>query len=109
MTSTPLVSQTLLTQSVEFSGTFPQVHTTDFAIPTGDVVAGSGAVITELYVDNAWTPVDSLDQASIAGYAAALRVFDGPHPTDSTKWRVMASMATSDPLRITAWITTVGE
>ena len=72
-------------------------------------MTGSGAIVTAIKVDGVMTPVDSLDAATVASFTNYLRVFSGPHPSNSGLWRVMLSQASGNPtVAVRAWMTTLG-
>jgi hypothetical protein len=108
--ATCLIQHDLVTQDVDTPNSSPYLNKVDLSIPTGTLVTGSGAIVTHGWDDGteALVPVASLADSTVAGQVANLRISDGPHPSDSTKWRVMLSQTSAQRLRVRVWITVVG-
>jgi hypothetical protein len=93
----------LVSQSVDLSGPTP-FEIADIAIPTDQVVVGSGVVVTEV-----WDPVArvlrTIDSAGSdwPNRTNFMKYFHGPHPTDATKWRFILDNSGGDPIRVLAW------
>lgn len=92
----------------------PVQQIVDLSIPTGAQVTGSGVVVTgvKYSADGSspavMTPIDEVPEG-VAVYAAGMRWFSGPHPTDSTKWRIQITQEGSDwVVAVRAWMATLG-
>jgi hypothetical protein len=89
----------------------------DLSIPDGALVVGSGFLITAVQVESGastytWTAVEDLVSHNGADPAlgfylnAPPTVYDGPCPTDSTKWRFIV-MTGDAPLQGQIWLATI--
>lgn len=99
----------LVSQDVTTTASAPQLHVIDLSIPTSKYVTGSGVLVLQVRESGVLTDIDSLVTPTLVVSAADdFHVFDGPHPTDSTKWRVMVTQGSADIIKFRAWITAIG-
>lgn len=100
----------LLTQDIDTPNSSPYVDNVDVSIPEGYFVAGSGAIVISVWDESTGTlvPIDSLAAGTVASAVVPLKVFSGPHPTDSTKWRIALSLTNAQRLAVRTWVAIVG-
>jgi hypothetical protein len=110
MTEILTLEHDLVAQDVDTPGSSPYLDVVDLGIPTGKVAVASGAVVTHVWDATTETlvPVDSAPASSVASQIDSLRISDGPHPSDSTKWRVLLSLTSAQRLRVRAWVSVLG-
>lgn len=83
----------------------------DLTIPTGKVVVGSGAVVTQVMHSGVLTDVDSLTSIQAVSAMARFTACDGPNVNDSTKWRFILDNFTGGSngtaVKVRVWIAAV--
>lgn len=99
----------LVTQDVDLSASGePLFAKVDLAVPSGKVVVGSGALVTQVwdFTSSTRKPVD--DVSNWADLAQYVDVHDGPHPSDTSKWRFLVDNVSSggggNAVRVQVWI-----
>lgn len=109
--ATVLFQHDLVTQDVDTPNSAPYLSKVDLSIPSGCSVVGSGALVTHGWDDTneVLVAVGSLADSTVASQVSGLRISTGPHPSDSTKWRVMLSLTSAQRLRVRAWIAVAGK